>query len=436
MTKKPKTLTDITNVFHPRALTEEQEEFYQPTAAVRGGEASEFHAALLERIVTSSGKSHLLIVGHGGCGKSTELRMLALKLRKEGRIPIIIEARDDLDINNFSYIDILMLIVERLTKYAHDHNLQINKRIIASFREALSTKLTQEYWESNAEAGIESSASVSASLPFFFSIVSKITASFKVGTSQKEELRRQFDPKMTEIVSALNALVDEINGSFADSNGKKIVIIIDGLEKCRSENAYKLFRDDISSLAAINTNLIVACPINIYRSPIANTLQGYFVRPDIMPMIKVHECDSANTPYEAGINVIRELILKRVDASFFEEGVLKEIITMAGGSLRDTCHLLAESAFEAHMYKRETVDMASVEHAMNKFARDLFFRADNKYFALIKKIFDGDRRARSDADLAELLYAGVVFEYNREDWIDLHPLIRQYIEKRPGVLDP
>jgi len=212
--QRPETLTDITNVFHPQALTEEQEELYQPTAAARGGEVFEFHVALLRRILTSRGKSHLLIVGHGGCGKSTELRMLALKLRKEGRIPIIIEARDDLDINNFSYVDILMLIAERLTKYAHDHNMQVNKRIIAAFREALSTIITQEYWESKAEAGGESSASVSASLLFFYNIVSSITASFRVGASSKEELRQQFDPKMTEIVSALNALIYEINSSY------------------------------------------------------------------------------------------------------------------------------------------------------------------------------------------------------------------------------
>jgi hypothetical protein len=115
--------------------------------------------------------------------------------------------------------------------------------------------------------------------------------------------------------------------------------------------------------------------------------------------------------------------------------VLDKIIKMGGGSLRDTCYLVRESAFEAFMRGKKTVDEASFEKAMNQFAEDLFYRAENKYYPMIKKIFEGERRPRNDADLAQLLFAGVVFEYNGEGWIDLHPLFRHYIKRRPGVLD-
>jgi len=412
-------LTDIVNAFPPVALTEDQKELYQPTAIARGGENFEFHDVLYERILASRDKSHVLVVGHGGCGKSTELRMLTSKLRGKGTPSITIEARDDLEVNSFSYIDIFMLIVQRLAQFARENELHISPKIISAFHEALSTEITTKFRENVTETGVG----------LLFHFVSSITLFLKMSSGQRMELRREIEPKMKEIVNVLNALIFEINTKC----NNKIVIVLDGLEKCRSDNARKLFSDDISSLAAIETHLVVACPINIYRSPVGNILQGYFVSPAVMPMVKTHYLNGET--FEDGMTVVRELILKRVRDSFFEKGVLEKIITMGGGSLRDTCYLVRESAFQAYMNKRETVDMDSVIYTMNHFSRDLFFRAENRYFPTIKRIYDGNHEPSNDQHLSALLYAGIVFEYNGEGWIDLHPLIRYYIDKRPKVLE-
>ncbi|MDR2713380.1 MAG: hypothetical protein LBB91_09760 [Clostridiales bacterium] len=427
------TLADISNLFHPFALTEEQMDFYQKTDSVRGNEGFEFHDLLYQNIKSADKNSHLLVVGHGGCGKSTELGMLTVKLKNAGLPSIGIEAREDLDLNNFSHIDIFMRIVECLLRYAEDNGMQVHKKLISSFYEALATKTTIKYWGKEVQAEVGAEVEAAFSLPFILKITSKISAFLKIGSGQKEELRKEIAPQIPNITRALNAMIDEINDSLAPKG--KIIIIIDGLEKCRSDNVKDLFRNDISSLANINTHLVITCPINVYRSPIATILQGYFVNPAIMPMIKTHYRGFPDKPYEDGIRVIKELIAKRVDPSYFEDGVIESIIAMGGGNLRDTCYLVRESAFVAYMRERKTVDMSSYEHAAKKFATDLFFRAEYKYFPAIKAIYDGDHRTRNEADLSELLYAGVVFEYNGEHWLDLHPLIRDYIKNHPGVLD-
>jgi energy-coupling factor transporter ATP-binding protein EcfA2 len=429
-------LADIFNAFHPLALTEEQKDLYQPTAAVRGGEGYEFKDHLYDIIKMSSSNSRLLVVGHGGCGKSTELRMLTAALHGEGTPSITIEAREDLDLSNFSYIDILMLIVERLTKYARDSKIKVSKKIIAAFDEALSTKITQKYRGREAVAEAEIGASASATLPLLLTFVSNIAASLKISSGYREDLRRAIEPRMPNIINALNALTDEINTAIDKENASaKMVIIIDGLEKCRSDNVKILFRDDISALTAINTHLILACPISIYRSPIANILQGYFDIPAIMPMIKTHHEDSVDNRYDEGIAVIKELILKRVEETFFEKDVLDKIIMMGGGSLRDTCRLVRDSASAAYMRRRTTVDDSSYKYAMNRFATDVFYRAENKDYPMLKKILAGERTPKSDESLSELLYNGVVFEYNGEGWIDVHPLMRHYLKDRMEVLE-
>ena len=74
MNEKATSLIDIFNLFTPKALTFEQRAFYQKTASVRDGSSYEFHDYLFKHIKESHTHSRLLVIGHGGCGKSTELQ--------------------------------------------------------------------------------------------------------------------------------------------------------------------------------------------------------------------------------------------------------------------------------------------------------------------------------------------------------------------------
>ena len=151
MQKRAESLTDIVNLFRPKALTVEQSAFYQKTAAVRDGSDYEFHDGLYKQILASVSPARLLVVGHGGCGKTTELLMLKDKLSKNEFPVIVIDAKGDLDLYNFSYVDILMLIVEKLTGYAKDHELSVNQHLLNAFQKALSTTITEDYWNTDAK---------------------------------------------------------------------------------------------------------------------------------------------------------------------------------------------------------------------------------------------------------------------------------------------
>ena len=236
MSKKAESLPDIANVFHPKALTAEQTEFYQPTAVVRNGENYEYYDDLYGRINESANNMHILVVGHGGCGKSTELHMLARELRDNGSAAIIIEALDDLSLNDFSYIDIFMLIVKRLAEFAANNGYSIDKKIISAFNAAMSTKTTREFWETDSTASLKTGVSASVNLPFIIQLAAKITASLKMGSGIKEELRREIKPKMADITEAVNAFIDNLNEKITKMGCLgKVAIIIDGLEKCAQE---------------------------------------------------------------------------------------------------------------------------------------------------------------------------------------------------------
>ncbi|MCL2826785.1 MAG: KAP family NTPase, partial [Eggerthellaceae bacterium] len=377
MSDKATSLTQIYNIFKPMALTEKQQGYYQKTAFVRSGDNYEFHDFFFQSIKQSDDFSRLLVVGHSGCGKSTELRMLGLSLRNE-TIPFIeIEATDDLDIYNFSYIDLFMSIVSHLAEFSAQEKLNIHKSIYNAFQAALSNKITSDYWEEAAEAKIKGEATLAVKVPFL-KVMMKIASLLKMSSGYKEELRQEIKPKMPEVLSALNAFLDAIKSQ----TGYDIVIIIDGLEKCQQECVRRLFVEDISAIVDINAHLIVACPMWIYRSIDGAILAGNFPFPTFMPMIKTHNIDSS--PFYEGINVIKELVLKRTDTSFFEEGVLEKIIASSGGNLRDFCNLLSNSAFEAYMNKRETVDIDSADKVLNGLAYEVFLRVPERDYKSVK----------------------------------------------------
>jgi len=422
-------LPDIFNLFKPVALEQDQLKFYHETAAVRDGSRQEVYNQIFKTIVVTKSLERLLVIGHIGCGKSTELQMLQNKLSASEMPSVHINVLKDLDLFTFTYIDLLILIVEKLVDYAAKKEKILNKDMLNAFAKSLLNKVTIEYWAKDVTAKIDAAATIKAAAGYLLEFTGQIAAAFKMSSGTREELRGNFEPKVREIIDAINALVNAIHSQTAS----KFVIIIDGLEKCHQDKALKLFTQDIAFISEIKTHLVLACPITTYRSVDGRVLTGYFQTNFTMPMIKTHN-KIDRTPFEDGVETIKNLILKRAEASSFEDGVLDIIIEKAGGNLRDTINILSQSAFEAYMRDRTTVDMDSTDFVLKKLAYDTFMRVPASSYERAKMIYKGDHRITQDKELADLLYTGAAFEYNGERWVDLAPLVRDYIDKNPGIL--
>ena len=120
----------------------------------------------------------------------------------------------------------------------------------------------------------------------------------------------------------------------------------------------------------------------------------------------------------------------------FEDNVLRYIIIKAGGNLRDTSYIIENSAFEAFMDNKDKIDMASVDTVIRDFATELFLRIESKKQKNVLKTiyYHEDHSPRNDKDFFDLMHVGAVFEYNGERWVDLHPILRDYISKHESVL--
>ena len=127
--KRATNILEIPNSFRADPLTQDQlAEFYLDTIEVRTGKAG---VSDLESIYDACHEvrernAHLLM-GHWGCGKSTELNHLAKRLKDEGYLVKTVFCKQELDIVNIQFTDVILLLAETLLRLAQENDCRVSK---------------------------------------------------------------------------------------------------------------------------------------------------------------------------------------------------------------------------------------------------------------------------------------------------------------------
>jgi len=429
MLEKAKDLDDVFNLFWPVPLTKDERDFYENLTAVRTGRSIEHHYSIFERIMKSKKRVNIFVIGHIGCGKTTELNMLQGMFELNSVPSFMIEAKN-LDKNNFGFFDIILCIAEKILDYVGKNKIGIDSSVIKKFYESLYTQELSDIMQTSTKLDMytETSLGTPNLLKSLLSFVAKLNAGLRLTTESGKKLRRTIEPSTQSVVQALNDLLNVVY----KIEKKTPVIVIDDLEKCKQENVQKLLEDTLSSLTDMDAHFVMGIP----RSADISLFQSSIL--EMIPLVKTHDMSTERLPNQKGINKIIELILRRAEEKLFEEEVLNEIIQKCGGNLRYTMQMVSESAFQAMLQGRETIDLATAKRALREFRNDIFDRVQSKYFRLVRELYDAPQRGKQDNERADLLYSGALFEYNGENgdrWVDLHPLLVDYLKDNPKVLD-
>lgn len=125
-------------------------------------------------------KTFALLCGHTGSGKSTELRIIQDKLdHNHLYFVIFVDALKELDINNFSYPDLLMALAGKLFERLNESAVCIDtvhlKKLDDWFGERIEKHENTKEYAAEIKSGIEAELSI----PFLTKIFAKVTNSFK-----------------------------------------------------------------------------------------------------------------------------------------------------------------------------------------------------------------------------------------------------------------
>lgn len=420
-------VSDVLNAFSPEPLQIEQMgEFYcDNTMEFR---MSDKYCSPIDDIFdmcsTNGAHNAFLLLGHKGCGKSTELNRMSQKFKSNGYMVKTVVCSMDLDLVNIVYSDLFILMGEALLKMADELKCTINKTTLEKinnfWNEGEETAVVQKQGSCalETEIGVETPSVLTVILSAF----AKIKADLKLSEETRVEYRKKLSVHLSEWIELLRCVADAITQK---TGGKQPIIIFEDLDKLNPDDAWNVFYSYAAILSGMSFPVIYTFPIALSYDTRFSAVEGYFIA-KTLPMIKIETIDG--TPYEEGIDVIKEIVQKRANLNLFEENVLENLIQNTGGSLRDLFHTINAAAKRAERRQSASVSEEDAQKALEELKTSLTRRIEQKDYEFLAKIYTGNKELIEDKEiLLKMLQASVVLEYNGKRWHNVHPLVARFL---------
>lgn len=354
----------------------------------------------------------LFLSGHRGTGKTTEL----LKLKNEIDettcfFTVFCDLSDEeLDVNNIDFIDIVILILEKLIETLKERKINIPKANIKSFYEWYDQRITEINSQTDESASIEIEGKAGIDLFSLLSLVTKTKGKLSGSNSTKETIRKVFKNKFSDFSLKFNEFILDIK-DYLLKNGisKDLLFIIDGFEKIGSlEDRKKILIDNSNKFVEIKANMIITLPIELF-SEVSRLKE--FASHISFPLITLD-----NNSKER----FKEFIYKRIEKNLFDsKQTVEKIIYYGAGSPRETLKIISNAYIQA---EGEIIDLKSVQDAQKSISEELMKYLDEKEISLLKQVYTKTKIPFSD-ELAKLLIKKVLLDYEDGLEREINPIL-------------
>jgi len=366
-------------------------------------------------------RSHVLIFGHTGSGKTTEIRKAGNWLSKFAHHYVVeVDVLRELDRNNLSYPDVLLALAKQLLAKLGEEKVAVDAKGLQPLSSWFDEHVINHEADLAMGMELEAGVKVGTEIPFLAGLFGKFTSSIKSNSTHKDTLRTVVRNSFTVFAEAFNTLVQDAEKALSQSGkSKRILFIVDGTDKLNGEDTKAFFRDNTEQLLAIRA-------LVWYTAPIQMKFEGWFDRGKldadlVLPMIKL--VTPKGEKLEAGYAAMRSILLLRADESLFaSEEVIKLLIDSSGGHPRELLRLLKISC---ELAEDVPIQPSVVQSACDQLAseyRRFLTAQDYQYLA---RIDYGVDHVCSDERMNDLLFNLALLEYNDGSWRRSNPVIRR-----------
>lgn len=233
---------------------------------------------LKTELLNSSQKEKYLFIGHRGSGKSTELNQLAGEITDKFQTIRLSVVQSTGRSHNLEYEDLLLATIIQVHRQCIKNGWLPTP--IASAADDWAQKL-KNFWTTRV-AGVnlgQNNLELSLGLQ-----IETLLGELEVGIQQspktREEMKADVNSRTQEFIEILNYIVEVAEAKTK----KKLLIIIEDLDKVDQAAATVIFRDYTSLLRAPNAYMIYTFPIALRYSSdygaITTQFTKYFVLPN------------------------------------------------------------------------------------------------------------------------------------------------------------
>lgn len=422
--KKAYTVSEMPNAFRAEPLeAADMARFYEDTMLVRTGQEGESPIEdIYERCCEPQRRNASLLMGHMGCGKSTELNRLAERLIDEGRPAHIVYCNQEVDGGDKTFPDVMILMADALLRLAEENDCELNEEDLETLRTFWTSSLEKEdIVFDGTELAVNAGGALKAPLlPGLLKLFANLKAGLKYNVESREIYREQVLRRNSQWLGAVNRVADQIT----EKTGSQPIIIFEDLDKGET---WDVFSGHGSQLTGVTFPVVYTFPIGYYYSPDFAEIDSFF-HVNRLPMIKTANIDGSPNP--KGHAIIRAIVERRADPTLFADGVLDSMIDRTGGCLRHLFRAISKAAILARRLNKTQVTAELADRALTEIKSDLSARVEGKEHDFLKEVAGGRHREIDDKPtLLRMMQALTVLEYNGERWYDVHPLMKEYLRE-------
>ena len=391
---------------------------------------------------TTEGYLKLLLTGHRGCGKTTELYRLKSVLEEEGYFVLYWNAELELNLMDVAWIDVILTHVRQLAEQIHKNapDIKIEERFLDSIADWLAKEIVQKVERKEMEAELESKFKIGAEIPFFLKALLGLKAYIRSGTEEVREIRHELERRAITLLNDVNMFIDDLQRQLREKEYKGLVILVDGLEKLilrplvegegeRNITSHNLlFIEQSEFLKSPSCHIVYTVPISLLAEE--NIAQVFPDDPVVIPMVEVYNKPlEENHPLkenQQGIDLLCEVVSRRIDVDkvFKAENILKKLGVESGGHIRDFLRLVR---YACRYSKEKVIDENAANRAVSALSTEYDYLVKDADIAKLVKV-EKEKRLPSDMDYAHLPYHLLVLEYRSsegEKWASVNPLVKR-----------
>ncbi|MBI5185240.1 MAG: hypothetical protein HZA01_05885 [Nitrospinae bacterium] len=429
MLKKALVIDDVPNSFRPVPLNEDELDSFH----VETGEARDSYISFIDEITDKlrTPNIKLLFAGHRGSGKSTELNRLRRMIRGE-YFTITFSVRDELDIYNIDYIDLIFTLMEKIfsegKRAGYIRNQKLIENIHSWLGETTEIKLEETAYGMEIATGVKAGGGL---LENIFGLIAEVKNHFKMSGKTQTEMRRKIEPGISALKNYCNLLINEMELSLKKEN-KSLLIIIEDADKLECGKARDIFYEHSGILSEVNTRMIFSIHIFFLNSPFYKNLESKYEKVTF-PMIKINNRDGS--PSKEGRDILEAIVGKRMDLSLMDGDARKLALEKSGGNIRDLFKIIENASMAGKSKKESTIKRDKIEYGIDKVKADynrtivdvnesgFEVTASALYERLVKIHRDNNKILEMDNPILVLLNTQAVLEYNGRQWFDIHPIV-------------
>ena len=368
----------------------------------------------------------LLLVGHRGCGKSTELNQLVVEL-DDAYLALNFDLLQATGRTTIGYEDLMLALATQIIRFCIDNKL---------FGRPLSDPLSDMMggvrdWWLRIIAGLEIRAPGGVAT---YAELTTLLGELQLGVSQssltREQIRDRINQQMPELIRRVNLVVHEAQRTLG---ARRLLIIVEGLDKTDLESARNIFRDHAPTITAIDATTIFTFPLALRHADDYQQIRNTFEQKvRVLHNFAPRHPDGALD--QAEVDLLKALVIKRTNAELIEAAALDYLVAMCGGIPSHLIQLVQNAVLFARQRDENArqITLADAKAAAKEMRDEMIIGLSSQEWDLLWARHQ-DHAPVNEPAMQRLFYKSALVEYtNDEPWCDVHPLLLGILTDRYG----